>query len=496
MFSKVITSLTPNYQKLNDRFVFVLMFSISFLLRFPFFFRDYIDRDESTFILLGQSLVDGHLPYTQLWDLKPPMVYFFFAGIIYLFGKSFIVIRLIGTAVVALIAFYTYKIGGNVKSKEVGFWTAISCVYLLSLFGSLQGVMSEHLSMLFFLPALYLLIKNKNRRRFIIAGLLFGISLMMKLNLAYAVLGIGIYFFVQGIRVKKVKMAIVNLSLMGLGILLIIALTILPYYLTGQVDIWVNSVVLAPIQYANTLQSSILKVLPLCFILIVFFGISWKKSWLNFQDQKVQLLIVVVVGVVFSFVKSGKINGHYLMQLYPVLLVLIGIIFTRLINFKGKYYPLVVLFAVLIPVESYSEYYNIIRNKINKGVYYNGEGIEVPEYIIVNELNNKNVLFFEYHIGYWVLGANPPTKAATHPSNITRVNLYPYFNNPRVDALRELEYLMDSIKPETVVTRMKKEVFDKEFVEEDKYVRNYLSKYYKLDGTVGRAEIFTRLEGQ
>lgn len=121
----------------------------------PLFFRDYVDRDESTFILMAQSWIDGHLPYTQLWDLKPPLVYLFFALIIYIFGKSFIAIRLVGALAVAIIAFFTYKIGKEVKSTLVGFWAAIGCVYLLSLFGSLQGVMSEHLSMLFYARPLY-----------------------------------------------------------------------------------------------------------------------------------------------------------------------------------------------------------------------------------------------------------------------------------------------------------------------------------------------------
>ena len=75
----------------------MVYFVAALLIRLPFFFRDCIDRDESTFILLGQSWVDGFLPYTQLWDLKPPLVFLFFAIIIQIFGKSYIAIRLFGT---------------------------------------------------------------------------------------------------------------------------------------------------------------------------------------------------------------------------------------------------------------------------------------------------------------------------------------------------------------------------------------------------------------
>jgi len=444
---------------------------------------------------MAQSWVDGYLPYTELWDLKPPLVYLFFAAIIYIFGKSFLAIRLVGALAVATIAFFTFKIGKEVKSTAVGYWAAIGCVYLLSLFGSLQGVMSEHLSMLFFMPALFILVKYKGKRWFFITGVLLGISLMMKLNLAYAVLGITIFFIGQGFVKKQLFKGLGSITIMGVGIGLIILLTALPYALDGILQVWIDSVILAPLAYAKSLQTSILKVLPLGIILLAAGVLSWQKKWLNFKDPSILLLVVVIAGIVFSFFKSGKVNGHYLMQLYPLLLVLIGVVLTNVTIVKVKYYPFILLIAFLIPVESYMEYYAIVKNKATHGTYFNGEGIRVPEYILANELDSKKILFFEYHIGYWLLDASPPTKAATHPSNICRTDLFPYFKNPRKTSMAELEYLMDSVQPMTVITRMNKSVFDKEYVDEDAYVRAYLSDHYRLEGTVDRAEIFSRLKG-
>jgi len=128
MLNALINKLTPHYQNLKYKTVFLILFVVSLFIRLPFFFRDYIDRDESTFILMGQSWVDGHLPYTELWDLKPPITYLFFAGIIYAFGKSFLAIRLIGALIVAITAFYTYKISLTATTKKVSLWAAIGCV--------------------------------------------------------------------------------------------------------------------------------------------------------------------------------------------------------------------------------------------------------------------------------------------------------------------------------------------------------------------------------
>jgi 4-amino-4-deoxy-L-arabinose transferase-like glycosyltransferase len=496
MPGKVITSLTPTYEKLNDRKVFLWLTLISVLLRLPFFFRDYIDRDESTFILMAQSWIDGHLPYTHLWDLKPPLVYLFFALIIYIFGKSFIAIRLAGALAVAIIAFFTFKIGKEVKSTLVGFWAAVACVYLLSLFGSLQGVMSEHLSMLFFMPALYILIKYDQKKWFLMAGIFLGISLMMKLNLAYAVLAMVVFFLHRGYRDKNLLQELLKMMILGSGIVLVIVLTALPYAFEWVLSVWIDSVILAPLAYAKTLQSSIFKVLPLCIVLLAAAVLSRNKKWLNFREPAIALLVFVSAGVVFSFLKSGKVNGHYLMQLYPMLLVLIGVALTNAIVIKSKYYPFILIVAFLLPVESYLEYYAVVKNKVTRGTFYNGEGISVPNYILTNGIDSKEVLFFEYHIGYWLLNASPPSKAATHPSNICRSDLFPYFENPRKTSMAELAFLMDSIRPKTVITRKDKSVFDKEYVAEDAYVRTYLSDHYSLEGIVGRAEIFTRLEGQ
>src|SRR6476620_8136837 len=78
----------------------IFLFLATLFIRFPFFFRDYIDRDESTFILLGQSITDGYLPYNFLWDLKPPLLFYTFGLIEYIFPHSLIAIRFFGVLII------------------------------------------------------------------------------------------------------------------------------------------------------------------------------------------------------------------------------------------------------------------------------------------------------------------------------------------------------------------------------------------------------------
>tara|TARA_R110002167_G_scaffold261316_19_gene467859 strand:+ start:5744 stop:7231 length:1488 start_codon:yes stop_codon:yes gene_type:complete len=495
MLKKRIAELVPNYAALTNWMVFLWLSAISIFIRFPFFFRDYIDRDESTFILMGQSWVDGHLPYTELWDLKPPITFLFFAGIIYVFGKSFLAIRLLGAVVVAASAFFSYKIGEAIGSKKIGFWAAVGAVALQSMFGSIQGVMSEHLCMVFFMPALYLLIKVKNTFTYLAAGILMGLAVMTKLNIAYAALFIGCYLIYYFFRRKEFYKGVLNIMLYGLGIILIFLLTLLPYYLQGKTGVWWNSVILASLEYADARRNTIFNLAPTFLIIATFFLLAWKKKFLDFKVSQIQLLTIAILGVLFSFAKAGRINSHYLIQLHPLLIIPVAIVVGKWAFFHIRNYSLYLFFLImLLPAESYLEYYRIVKNKIERGTFYNGEGITVVEYLKKNHPLEKNLLFLGYHIGYWQLDATPPSMAATHPSNICRNELFPYFDNPRNTAVEELQYLMEEVRPKIVVIRKNRLIFDEKLIAENRYISGYLKSHYKVMATVDQAELYERLE--
>ncbi|RDY59570.1 ArnT family glycosyltransferase [Flagellimonas nanhaiensis] len=483
-----------NYESLNWRTVFWVLLLIALFIRFPFFFRDYVDRDESTFIIMGQSWANGYLPYTQLWDLKPPITFLFFGIAIKLFGQSFIAIRLLGTIMVALTALFTYGVATKMSSKKIAFWCAIFCVFFQSLFGSLQGVMSEHICIFFFMAGVYVLFSKKHWAWYFVIGILFGFSVMSKLNMAYAVLFLGLYLLWNGFSERKYSATLGKLSLMGAGFVLLILLTALPYYLQETTSVWWTSIFKAPLAYSESKQHSLLKTLPAILVILGLLVAGFASKVIDYKSKQQQLLAIMVIGVSFSFMQAGKVNGHYLIQLYPFMLILIGIAIGKLPQPKKALNWVIAGVLALIPTEAYLEYANIINHKVEKGSFYNGEGIDVPNYILNQNLETKNIFFTEYHIGYWILGVHPPTKAATHPSNITREELFPYMNNPRKTGLEELRYILEVIKPKTLVARKGKKIFDKKLMDYNEYIDSYLENHYALEYTVGRGLIYQRLE--
>lgn len=484
-----------NIEKLSDKSVFALLFLYGLFIRLPFFFRDYIDRDESSFIIMGQSMVDGHLPYEQLWDIKPPVIFFFFAFIIYTFGKSFIAIRLIGVVLVTITAFFTYKLTHINNSKRIAVYFGVFCVILQSLFGSLQGVMSEHIAMAFLTPAIYMMTKTKVKLSVWLGiGVLTGVSLMVKLNLAYVALFLGLTVLVLDfIKVKSIKALSISV-LFGLGILVVIAGCFLPYYLTENSLLWWKSVIEAPLAYAGARQDSSLKLLLYLLPFLLLFWVGFKRGIFQLKNRATLLLLVATFGTVLAFIKSGRINGHYLILIYPVILPLVAILFAKGFRLRFKHSTtLILILLVLIPVESYLEYYAIFKNKIEKNTFYNGEGITVPAYFEQNQLPANKVYFAEYHIGYWVMGIQPITKAATQPSNVLKDEMFFAYDNPRKTGEEELKHILEVVKPQYIVTRKNRRIFDKKEKAVNFYMNLILMKNYVPLDTVENAIIHKRL---
>lgn len=444
---------------------------------------------------MGQSWVDGYLPYTQLWDLKPPIAFLFFATLIYVFGKSFLAIRIAGVLLVALASFFTYKIGLKIANKKVAFWSGCLVIILQSLFGSLQGVMSEHISIAFFIPALYLIISKKSKLSYLLAGLLLGLSIMTKLNLAYPILLLFLFLFWKAKKHEKTFSHFFKILILGGALLTIILATALPYFFNNDLELWWQSVFKAPMAYSSSKEHSILDVLPFAGIVFGFLFWTIKKQLIPYKTVEVQLLLIVSAGILFSFIQAGKINGHYLIQLYPTLVLLTAMAFYKLKFLKNlNYKPFVLVIAFLIPMETYLEFKNIIQNKINKGSFYNGEGVDVPNYFIKHKLSSDKVLFMEYHIGYWSLDEKPPTKAATHPSNILREELFPYMRNSRKTENEELQFILEEFKPNYIIARKNRRVFDSKKPVANFYIELQLLKNYTPLDTVENAVIHKRLK--
>ncbi len=92
-----------------------------------------LGRDQGEFATIGQGLLNGKTPYTELWNPKPPAVFYVYAAAIALFGQSSVALRALDFLLVPLVSAALAWIGWRLANFRVGFFAALlSAVFYLT----------------------------------------------------------------------------------------------------------------------------------------------------------------------------------------------------------------------------------------------------------------------------------------------------------------------------------------------------------------------------
>ena len=483
---------------------------ISVVFRLPYFFKDVINWDESTFILTGQSLLDGHLPYTLLWDLKPPLLPAAFALFILIFGKSIISIRVAGAVCVALTAWFTYLIGKKISSPPAGYVAATLSVLSLSVTDfRFFGTMSEHVAVVPLVGALLLLVlKPITPQRLFWTGFLLSTAAMMRLNLAYVALFVGLVavFIIDQDELTfwpYIHQTIARGVRYVAGGLLVIFLTLLPYALTNQTPIWWRSVVLAPLSYSysehsayqallihlgkisglitnwqtatihhNTIATLIYIGASIGFVIIIASTIFNEQH----SDQRRWFIILVTffLSVTLSILNGGQAHSHYLIQLMPFLALFAMFAFLPFYpanRFKMMLPVAIIVMALMLPIAEYRVMFS--RLQAGEDLRY-GTAYEIADYFEDADIEDRSIYMMTNHIAYWLIGKYPLTGSSTHPSNISKQHLLELSIGPEATTDGALREILEQ-KPDFIVTQPGVS-----------YLRDYESMRQELDDTLAR----------
>ena len=458
---------------------YLFLFGATLFIRFPFFFRDYIDHDESTFILIGKSITDGHLPYDFLWDLKPPLLFYVFAFVEWLFPDSLVAIRFFGVIIIFISAIVLMQIAKMTGAKN-SFLIALSYIILSSLFGSLQCVMSEHVAIFFFLPGLLLFLKNKAPVNLLLSGVFFGCALLCKLNLAYTLLTLFLYYLIFYYKSAGLPSTIKKIIITAAGVIIPFILIAIPYMLQDKLKLFVDSVFMATLEYGHTTKvTPLYKLLMTSWVIIpgLLISILALKSVDKQNKKQAGIFITLLASTIFTFYSTGTANGHYLIQIFPFLAALLfGFSLKKEVKAGYLKYTLLVL---LLCAESYIEYYRIIKQYSQKSTFYNGKAFTSVNELKKRGLADKKVFFADHHIGYWFLNKYPLTKSITHPSSLSRPAFFKHFGNTN-NSLEELKFILEKISPEVIVSRKECLSFFDENSEENIYFMSRMKDHFRL----------------
>ena len=96
--------------------IVVAIAAVPILLMLPYLDRP-LDGDEGIYAVIGRSLLHGGVPYQDLFDNKPPLLYGWFAAGFLLFGETTEATRLIGALAMSATTILVF-IGGSQTNQD------------------------------------------------------------------------------------------------------------------------------------------------------------------------------------------------------------------------------------------------------------------------------------------------------------------------------------------------------------------------------------------
>jgi len=511
-------------KKANKNLVIFIafLFGVAFL-RTLSFFKSSLDWDESVYFLMSCSILEGQIPYTMLWDHKPPGIYILFSLAQILFGKSIFSIRLIACIAVSITCYLLYLMGEifDKNDTKVGLFAAIFYA-VMSLYNGGLASNIEIMLAPFVTLAFYLLLKNREgveikSLRLLLIGLLHGIALQFKYVVIFdfvailIIVGLDLYLKNRG-NIKPFMLKLLRSYIILLvGPVLLFVVVFLYFLLNRHFNEYFYANFTANLIYSKETVFSLIKILLAlknqvtsffilwgCLMFTPFYLVLSKKSSKEEKIKLVYLLIWFLLGFLGAcFTK--RFYGHYFLEPLPPLTLISSYVIIKVL------YPKIKLNTNVYSPSSYNYKYLIlviflIGSLLWKAFYRIGEGVELIYYRYIKGMDNCGdtpavisdylqeqikkgdyiyVADYEPIIYYLVKGVKIPTKYVL-PVWLLDKNS---FNFPGIEALVELDSIMKA-KPAYVIKQINR---NEEFKDNQLFynkLEDYLKKDYLLEKTV------------
>lgn len=345
-----------------------------FILRFPSLFEPYWYGDEGIYQVLGDAINNGRLLYLEIWDNKPPLLYWLYG----IFSSDQFTVRLASLIFGILTVFVFYLLSRKIfRNGRISF---ISTALLAVLLGSplLEGNIANAENFML-LPILGSALLVFNLSSLFLAGILLGIAFLFKIvaifDFAAFFLFLFLIFLAKKINRKNILSVIKKEAFFFFGFSLPILVTALFFFLSGAFLPFFKAAFLANVGYVDYGNRLIIPqgflILKLIILSIFVFIIFTKREKMSPSS----IFILLWFGFsLFNAFFSQRPYTHYLLVLLPSISLLVGIIIEDL-KLRKITFPLLAISLLLV--------------LINFGVY--GKTIFYYQNFISFVSGNKNV---------------------------------------------------------------------------------------------------------
>ena len=269
-----------------------------------------LERDEGEYATAAQILLRGGVPYLDVYNMKFPGVYYFYALAFSLFGQSVIVIRALLIFVNLVSTFWIIKIARQLGDKDMA-WLAGSFYLLLSMGRNGQGMIAntEHFVVAFALGGVYWMLKslrqpNPNYFLLVLSGVCLSFGVLMKQHGSLFVVFAALYATLRLWGQDRFKTLFRSLASMALGCAIPFAIFLT--YLTYKGAF--HGFLFYAIEYASAYSNNN----------HFFWGIRKINAIQFLWEDNILLWVLFFVGLISLFNVSKHIPNRYFLLLFCI----------------------------------------------------------------------------------------------------------------------------------------------------------------------------------
>lgn len=310
------------------------------------------DRDAGVFLYIGSRILEGEVPYRDIWDHKGPLIYYINALGIALTPGSELGVWALEAVALSLSGVGLYRL----LRREFGSLPAVLGVGLF--YAGLGYVLhpgnyTEEFSLAFQIGGLLLFAQTESdsrASRWAMIGLTGAATVLLRPNNAGIQLAILVYVILESISRRQLRSGLANLAYLGLGALLLLVPFLVYFGWVRALPELFDSVIRFNAAYVElTLKAGLDSVLEGLRLLAptglpVFTLAVWTMACLRLvapgsRSQEPRLVNLAVIGLPIELLLvgiSGRSLNHYFIAWLPISAVLAARFFQQLIGPSDK----------------------------------------------------------------------------------------------------------------------------------------------------------------
>jgi hypothetical protein len=310
--------------------------------------------DQGMFFISGEKILQGAVYYRDIVDIKPPLIYYLYAGMIALFGRSAIAIRVCDMILQLLgcwlIVATIRRASGNDRIAATG---AICLALLYVSMGYGETAQAESYGAMLATAVLYILMFRRTTAGFVLAGVLCGGMFLLKFTLGgmlVATLASEMVLFRTTWRevLRHAFLLLLGFSWSVLFLLLYVDLTggyqdflLVHRFLRGYIGLVHSSFPAALAEALRTIPLNLVGSYSLLFVVATASGVLYScirqnevgaESAVDRLSQLLRFSTVALATLFLTNVVEGRYNAYQWSRLYPFGIILAVFGATVLLN--------------------------------------------------------------------------------------------------------------------------------------------------------------------